>query len=473
MIRSTIARRPGRALALAVTLLAATSCGTDELLSVEDIDVARPAALTGVAALPTLYFSVISDFQVAYAGSSGSEGHVNMTGVFTDEFQYAETFPTRVQWDRRSLEPVNGTTEGIFRNALRAQATADLAARRFAEFSVATNAAQQGQRAEVYNLWGFTFVLLAENWCNGVPISRLTEAGAEEFGQPQTGAQLYATALAKFDSALVFANAASGSQQTNMRHLANIGRARVFMNLGRYADAATAVAGIPVTFRYDIQHSANSARQWNGLWTFMPNQGRWVVADRKGGTGAPFRTGNDPRIRPAQVSPALSFDGTTPRIVPQSLVADRTMPTNLARGVEAELILAEVEARQGNANYLVRLNALRANTALFACPPQLAGCTAPTPLPPLADAGTTPARIDLVIRERGFWLYGTAHRLGDFRRLVRNDNRDPNTVFPSGPYPLGGTYGTDVNFPIPQPDEQQNPNVQITPATGLCLDRRA
>ena len=355
---------------------------------------------------------------------------------------------------------------------MRAQATAELAARRYAEFGNAASTADQARRAEIYNLWGFVFLLAAENWCSGVPISRLTDAGAIEYGQPQTSAQLYANAIAKFDSAATFA-AAAGGQRAALEQLSAVGRGRALMNLGRYADAVTAVANVPVSFRYDIQHSANSARQWNGLWAFMPNQRRWVVAENKGGTGAPFVSTNDPRIRPTRLGTQTGFDGTTPLIVPQTLVADRTVPTNLARGVEAELIRAEAEARAGNANFLTRLNTLRANTALFACPTQLVGCTAPTALPALTDPGTADGRLNLVIRERGFWLYGTAHRLGDFRRLIRNDGRAAETVFPSGSYPLGGTYGTDVNFPIPQPDELQNPNVTNDPVNGLCLDRRA
>jgi hypothetical protein len=475
MTRFPIARRATRAAGLAAALTLAASCSTSDILSVEDIDVARPAALRGVAALPTVYFSTIGDFQVSYAGSNASEGHVNITGLITDELQFAETFPTRIQWDRRTLEPVNGTTEGIFRNLMRAQATAELAARRYTEFSLPASAEQQGRRAEIYNLWGNLFLLMAENWCSGVPISQLTDDGEIVYGRPQTSAQLYALALQKFDSAIVIANqaAVTATVRTAQVNFASIGRGRVFMNLGRYADAATAVAGVPVTFRYDIQHSATANRQWNGLWNFIPNQRRWVVANNKGGNGLPFASTDDPRIRPTRVPNVTGFDGTTPMIVPNTLVADRTVPTNVARGVEGRLIAAEVAARNNDASFLTILNELRANTALYACPTQLVGCAAPTALPALADPGTQQARLNLVLRERAWWLYGTAHRLGDFRRLIRLDGRDQTTVFPSGPYPLGGIYGTDVNIPIPQPDEGQNPNVTSDPVNGLCIDRRA
>jgi hypothetical protein len=76
------------------------------------------------------------------------------------------------------------------------------------------------------------------------------------------------------------------------------------------------------------------------------------------------------------------------------------------------------------------------------------------------------ARTNLLFRERAFWLWGTAHRLGDLRRLIRQYSRAQNTVFPTGEYHKGGEYGTDVNFPVSS-DERNNPKF-----TG-CIDRDA
>jgi hypothetical protein len=50
------------------------------------------------------------------------------------------------------------------------------------------------------------------------------------------------------------------------------------------------------------------------------------------------------------------------------------------------------------------------------------------------------------------------------RRLIRVYGRNSETVFPTGDYHKNGTYGPDVNLPIPI-EEQNNPNF-----TG-CLDR--
>ena len=54
-------------------------------------------------------------------------------------------------------------------------------------------------------------------------------------------------------------------------------------------------------------------------------------------------------------------------------------------------------------------------------------------------------------------MYFTSHRVGDLRRLVRQYNRAPNTVWPTGNYFKGGVYGTDQNLP-PSQAERNNPD---------------
>jgi hypothetical protein len=123
----------------------------------------------------------------------------------------------------------------------------------------------------------------------------------------------------------------------------------------------------------------------------------------------------------------------------------------LASGIEARLIQAEAQLRAGTVGTaFATLNGLRALVGLGQ----------------LADPGTDAARVNLLFRERAFWMWGTAHRLGDLRRLVRQYGRAQNTVFPSGAYHKGGSYGSDVNFPVSS-DERNNPKF-----TG-CIDRSA
>ena len=132
----------------------------------------------------------------------------------------------------------------------------------------------------------------------------------------------------------------------------------------------------------------------------------------------------------------------------------------MVTGIEARLIEAEaaLQADRNNTSptgtgWLGILNDLRA--------------TAITPaMAPLADPGSFEARVDLLFRERAFWMYLTGHRLGDLRRLVRQYGRAQDAVFPTGTYHKGGAYGSDVNFPVSS-DERNNPNFES------CLDRSA
>jgi hypothetical protein len=113
----------------------------------------------------------------------------------------------------------------------------------------------------------------------------------------------------------------------------------------------------------------------------------------------------------------------------------------LASGVEAQLIVAENQLKTGG-SWLATLNALRAGV------PGLA---------PLTDPGSPAARVNLLFHERAFWLFLTAHRLGDMRRLVRQYGRDPQTVYPIGLTIGSHPYGTDVAFAISEA-ELNNPN---------------
>jgi hypothetical protein len=145
----------------------------------------------------------------------------------------------------------------------------------------------------------------------------------------------------------------------------------------------------------------------------------------------------------------------------QLLWPTRDSRVAITSGVEARLIEAEAQLRAGNAaGSLATLNALRAAGAAGG---GVAGLT------PLADAGAEAARVDQLVRERAVWLFSRGDRVGDMRRLIRQYGRAANTVFPTGAWHKGGSYGADVNLPIPQAEEN-NPNVT---SGQTCINRSA
>lgn len=425
--------------------LAAVACNPDRLLNVEDTDVLDPGTLNTKEALPALLASTLSAFQIAYSGggdlsNGGHEGMINMSGLLADEYIHAETFPDRQGVDVRSITPGNGSVKGVFFDVSQARSIADLTSERYNTFDAGTEG-----HSEALAIGAYAYLLFAENFCSGVPFSRLTDDGVE-YGEPQTREQILATALAKFDSALTFANT---HQRADLANLASVGRGRALLNRGDFAGAAAAVAGVPTGFRYAIESSVNSARQNNGIWNYTVNFFGFSVPDSEGGNGLPWQSANDPRVL-WQDAGSPGFDGETPFFMQEKYPA-RDVETPLATGIEARLIEAEAALQAGNTNsFLATLSALRQ----------------PVGLGQLADPGSATAREDLLFRERGFWLYLTAQRLSDLRRLVRQYGRAQETVFPTGAYHKGGEYGSDVNFPV-SADERNNPRFQG------CIDRSA
>lgn len=428
---------------LAAALLIA-GCNPDTVLDVPDPDVVRPGTLTGKSALPALRNGVLGSFQIAYSGggdlqNGGHEGIIQLGALFTDEFINAETFSDRINLDARRVTAANGTMVALFLDLSRARAAASAAARKYAQLDPGTEG-----HAEMIAIDAFAHVLFGEHYCSGVPFSTITDDEQIVYGDPQTRDQMFQTAIAKFDSAITMARAISN---TRIESLARVGKGRALVNMARWTEASAVVAPVATSFAYTIEASSNSARQNNGIWHYFFNSASFSVADHEGGVGLPFASDGDPRIHPEDTG-APGFDGDTPFIV--SLKYDEaTTPTVLANGIEARLIEAEGALRAGQgAAMTTTLNTLRGSIGLA----------------PLADPGAQAQREDALFKERAYWLYLTGHRLGDLRRQVRQYARQVASVYPSGAYFKGGTYGTDVVFPV-SADERNNPKFQG------CIDR--
>jgi hypothetical protein len=444
---------------VAALALPLTACDLDDLLTVPDPEVATPEVLAGEAGLPILLAGAQSDFQVAFSGSGATEGQISMVGLFTDELHYTSTFPTRVQVDRREIPNTNSTMEDIHRRLQRARASADRAVTAFEEFG-----ADSPDYAQTLNLLGYTYIFFAENYCSGVPFSRLTTDGEMEYGQAQTTAEILKAAADVFRRAEVAATSAGSETQAN---LARVGLGRTLLNLGRFAEAGSAVAAVPSSFVYEVEHSENSARQNNAMYSYQWVEGRWSVADRQGENGLPYRSDNDPRVpfmrgSVETGSDSIGFDNSPLWV--QLKYDNYSAPSVLASGVEARLIEAEAAMQGGDiGGALSTLNALRAAPPAYYDAGTFPGIDTLDPLPSVS--------VDVLFKERAYWMYATSHRLGDVRRLIRQYGQAQENVLPVGPYGTWdpdskeGEYGTDVNFPIPK-DEENNSLIQ-------CLDRNA
>lgn len=442
-------RSVGLSVALGALILPVAACHTEEVLNVFDPAVATPGSLETLAAVPTVFAGALGDFYVAYSGNNLSDAYTATSAAFTDEMKSSDTFTTRNDADRRTQQsPSNGNLSDIPYVALqRARRSNESAARLIAKFFPATDP----RIAETTNLAAYTYVALGEGFCSGTPVpSSLT---AEQFAEAPgiTTAQMFDTAVVRFQAALAVVGTASGAASTRQRNLASIGLGRALLNNANYAQAATAVAAVPDNFVYFNDASANTTREYNSVWALQDNR-RWTLPEVEGVNGINWQSANDPRV-PWIDALTNGFDNAN-RLFKQVKWPVRESDIPLATGAEARLIEAEAALSAGNPGlWLSKLNGLRAqvralmiaytNPGTFAANNPNAFVTNTT-LADLVDPGTPAARVDLTFRERAFWFYVTGHRLGDLRRLIRQYGRGAETVFPTGTWHKGGPYGTDV-----------------------------
>jgi hypothetical protein len=321
----------------------------------------------------------------------------------------------------------------------------------------------------MYIVRGYVELFLAEAYCAGVPLTEVPYDGDLQYGHPLTTDQLAEHAAAQFDSAMMFS-----SDSVRVMNAAKIGKARALMDLKQYDEAATLVAGIPTNYVYGVDYSAavSAGKDYfqnvsSSIQAFVPN--------REGGNGLDYVTAHDPRLVLDSLGRANSGE---PFEVPHTFVA-ATHAVPLASGVEARLIEAEVLLSQNKiTEWLATLNDLRTNGTFTTSPGSTsgtidtawnAGSGGVAGLAPLTDPGAAgSARLLLTFREKAFWLFGTGHRQGDLRRLVRQYNVPSDELYPVGAYYQPGVqYGNDVNVPVPPQERDGNPYFRG------CLNREA
>jgi hypothetical protein len=134
--------------------------------------------------------------------------------------------------------------------------------------------------------------ILAEHLCNGLTFSSVVD-GAEQFGTPLTVTGAFQRALQHAEDGLAKVTGTTAAD-LRVRHALQVLRGRILMNLNRPADAATALAGVPTSFKYEMLHSATTNS--NALWSFNNINRRYSVSTGEGTNGINFATAGDPRV---------------------------------------------------------------------------------------------------------------------------------------------------------------------------------
>jgi hypothetical protein len=455
--------------AAGATSLIACSSVTDSLLEAEDPDLVVPGTIQNSEGALALYVGAIGRLRQATVSTSTiQEPSWLFSGLLADEWSTSSTFVQNDEVDQRKIKTDNSSVRDQFRALARARTAANQALEGLRAFLPNDRTKQ----AEMYFVRGFAEMQMAQDYCNGIPLTDIVGTTVT-FGQPAPVSAIFDKAIASFDSAIAFANATDTSTVRILR-AARVGKARALVGNNKIAEAAALVtpALVPTTYEYEVTHSITGGS--NAIWGQGASQRRYTVSDSLEGNARnllvknviPFFSLQDPRL-PVKYTVGTKNDTTKSQ---DGFTFSRTTTlygqlTNaaLVNGIDARMIEAEAALRANDfAAMTAILNALRA------APPQI-GDIKPTAaqLPPLAVPATAAAARTLLFREKALWTFSRGQRLGDMRRLVRQYNLPADQVYPTGTHYRGGEYGTDVNLPVPKDEEKNNPNF-----TG-CIDRNA
>jgi len=422
---------------VAVALLAVAGC--DDLLDVDNPTVVEESDLANPEGPELLRRSALalSFNAVSYAALNSALLSDELTAIPTQFTLLSDLVWTDYYLDLRSaqdlLDPWRSTGGYPYAPLQEARIAVSQALEAYAKYGLPSQRPHVGQ---MFAFRGFSIVQLAEMVYPGFPLHDV-DGDRPKYSGPLTTAEAFERALVDLDSAIVAAG-----DSTRFLNLAKVLRGRALLGLGRFGEAAAAVAGVPTDFVYNAEFNGfpSGLNQFANVgWYPAFAFDGYTVSDREGGNGLDYASADDPRVPVMLVG--MAEDGIT-RSYAQLKYEASNSPIPIASGIEARLIEAEAQLNGAAAgDWLATLNQLRQTQVS-------------PPLPPLSDPGTQDARVDLLFRERAFWLYLTGHRLGDMRRLITHYRRDPEKVFPTGAHPVTGTYGRATSIPFTPAGEE-------------------
>ena len=426
-----------------------------ELLAPQNPSIIDPSSVNSPAAAAGLRVGAIGQLK---SRTAGGESVWLYGGLLADEWKSSDTFSQRNETDQRSIQTNNGNTQGAYNSLQQARGYTRTAIEKSMEFTPDA----KGDIAEMWFTLAFLEMTLAENFCNGTPMSN-TINGVPIYGNPLTNAQVYAIAITHYDSALALATG-TDAKSVSIKNAASIGKARTLLNLGQQSAAGPLVSAVPTNYAYLMTFDQTTGDQQ--LWSLNNSAGRYTVGDSVDNiTGRipnaiPFFSAKDPRVPTASPTSPKPFDGVTP-LRTQQVYPGRSDPVPLVSGIDARLIEAETKMVAGDfAGMMTTLNALRTASQRIG----------PLTVPAMAALTTTPttkdAAVDLLFREAAFWQFGRGQRLPNLRREIRLYGKTQDQLFPTGKFHKEGVFGVDVNIPVPDA-ELTNPNFHG------CLDRKA
>jgi hypothetical protein len=431
MIRLSMTR-PGAGLAIAIAtvgVLATTACDTKDLLEQTAPSTFADQNLNDPTSATLLVNSAIGDFECALAQ------YVVATGLVSDELLDAQLGVAGWDYDRRTIVPsltpyatntCNSTqVVGLYTPISIARFTGDDATRRLEKWTDAQVPNRQELIATAATHAGFALLLLGESSCSA----------AIDGGPELTPAQLFTEAETRFTKAIGVSAAGSA-----IRALALAGRARATLDLTNYPGAKAVAQAVPADFVRNATYSQSRTRRENRVYAQM-----W--RDNFASVEAPFRNltfGGVPDPRVTVVNSGVVGQDATTIVWRATKYPTIGSPIPIASSREMQLIVAEADLNGAGtqAEAVAIINALHAKAALPAYDPAAAGAKSVK---------------DQLIEERSREMFLEGHRLWDMIRFSL-----PLTPPAGAAYPpkAGGTYGSQLCFPLPDVERNNNPTLR-------------
>jgi len=427
----------------------------EELLAPQNPGIIDPSSVNSPAAAAGLRVAAIGQLK---GRTAGGESVWLYGGLLADEWKSSDTFSQRNETDQRTIQTNNGNTQGAYNSLQQARGYTRTAIEKSVQYT-------PDAKADIGEMWftlGFLEMSLAENFCNGTPLTNTVD-GQPIYGKPLTNAEVYAIAVTHFDSALTLLTG-TDAKSVSVKNATLIAKARALLNLGQQSAVPALLASVPTTYAYTLTWDQTTGDQQ--LWGLNNSAGRYTVSDSVDNiTGRipnalPFVSAKDPRVPTAAPTSPKPFDGVTP-LKTQQIYPGRSDPIPLVSGIDARLFEAEAKMAAGDyAGMLKILNDLRTAS-------QKIGPLTVAAMPALTTTPTTKDQaVDLLFREAGFWQFGRGERLPNLRREIRLYGKTQDQIFPTGAFHKQGVFGQDVNIPVPDA-ELTNPNFHG------CIDRKA
>jgi hypothetical protein len=392
--------------------IALAACNPTDSVQVLDPDIINPADAQSAAGANAVRLGAIGRLNSATSGgSSGSEGLFLLSGLLADEWNNGDSFIARWEVDQRAITPQNSFLTDTDRLLARARLSATQAIGLLQQYNPLGPPADV---AEMYFIRAYVENAVGEHYCNGLILSTVVD-GVEQYGSPMSTTDAFNLALVHADSGLALITG-STANDVRVRSALAVIKGRILLNLNRPADAGTAVAGVLTSARDFNFHSQTTND--NAIWSYNNTARRYSVSTGEGTNGLDYATSNDPRIPVCQGGDAICKtigvtltqrdDKSAFPIYVQRIWPARDNSVPLTSGIEARLIEAEAAFRAGNvAGMIAKLNQARTEGGVTGLAANL------------TDPGTDAARVNLIFRERAFWMFSTGHRVGDMRRLIK------------------------------------------------------